>query len=301
MIKVSVIVTTFNSEKSVAHALNSVFAQAGAGKEFTLEVIAVDDCSSDSTLEILKKFNVTIYSTGSNSGGPNKGRNIGLRKATGECICFLDHDDCWAADKIRLQLKAAELAPIVTCGYDTIDHSRNNKVSVSRRTEFKIFKENETFLRKLAREKHRQQTTYLSTMMIHQKLKHVLFEEHFGMVDYDWLLRIFENQCSAEVPCNLVTRFVDGRNLSLNKEYRKKDYYYSLMCLESFEKKYPVEVMTAHKRINGSRARYYYLTGDMQEARRYLRKAMPGVKELLYYITSFYGSEWVKKKFTVFG
>jgi glycosyltransferase involved in cell wall biosynthesis len=304
MKKVSVIITTYNAERTIARTLNSVLRQEGIGKVFTLELIVIDDCSTDGTLEILEKFNLDIQqfiSTPANSGGPNKGRNMGLRHATGDYICFLDHDDVWLPNKILLQLKAAEHVPIVTGSYSTTNtHTGINTQAENLKTT-KFFEPNETFLKKLSKEKMGVQNTYLGSVMIHQDLKHVLFEEHFGMLDFDWTLRLFEQRASAEISAPLVTRFVDGSNLSLNSEYRKKDYYYSLMCLETFEARYPREVALALKRINGSRARYCYLQGNMPEARKYLLKAMPGMKETLYYITSFAGSQWVKRNFSVFG
>ncbi|MBT1690701.1 glycosyltransferase family 2 protein [Dawidia soli] len=304
MKKVSVIITTYNAEKTIARALHSVLRQEGMGRAFTVELIVIDDCSTDDTLEILEKFSLDIqqfYSTPANSGGPNKGRNIGLRYATGDYICFLDHDDLWLPHKIRLQLQAGEHVPIVTGSYSMTNTHTGIHTLAENLEMTRFFAPNETFLKKLSKEKMGVQNTYLGTVMIHKDLKHILFEEHFGMLDFDWTLRLFEQRASAEIAAHVATRFVDGHNLSLDVEYRKKDYYYSLMCLEGFEKRYPREVALARKRINGSRARYCYLQGNMPEARKYLRKAMPGVKETLYYITSFAGSQWVKRYFPVFG
>lgn len=302
MLKVSVVITTYNSEKSIAKTIASVLSQDGIGKLFTIELIVVDDCSTDSTVDILKACNINAYTTSSNSGGPNKGRNIGLQMATGDYICFLDHDDSWEPQKVRLQLEATKLAPIVTCGYGVTNSFTGHQSVVGESNgEPKVFNANETFLKKLSREKRSIQHVYLSTLMIRKDLKEILFEEHFGMLDYDWLLRLFENRSSVEIPFKLVSRFVDQENLSLNYEYRKRDYYYSLMCLESYQKKYPKEVALAMRRINGSRARYCYLIGEMQEARKFLVRAMPGVKELFYYITTFIGSSWVKRHFVIFG
>ena len=58
------------------------------------------------------------------------------------------------------------------------------------------------------------------------------FEEDFGKVDYDWILRMTEGKRTVEVD-PVVIRHVDGKNLSLDPEYRKIDYYYALMTLVS--------------------------------------------------------------------
>lgn len=303
MVKVSVIIPTYNSEKSITRAVISVLNQAGIGKDFTIELIVVDDCSVDNTVEILKKFGgILFYKTPENSGGPNKGRNIGLKNASGDYICLLDHDDTWEPQKLRLQLKAAENFPIVTCGYEVTNAVTGLHAMVGDSDSRIIsFKPNETFLKKLSKEKTNVQHVYMSTIMIHRSLKHIFFEENFGMLDFDWILRLFEGRPSAEVSANLVSRSVNHKNLSLNDEYRKRDYYCSLMVLETYEKMYSNEVVKGIRRTNGSRARYYYLVGEMRKARRYLLKAMPGLKELLYYLTSFFGSTWVKKRFVIFG
>lgn len=82
--------------------------------------------------------------------------------------------------------------------------------------------------------------------------------KHFGVVDFDWVLRLFNNNASIEVCDSLYTRFVDGQNLSLNENYRRKDFYYSLDFIENFQAEYPKEVKLAYKKIHGSRARYFY-------------------------------------------
>jgi glycosyltransferase involved in cell wall biosynthesis len=303
MVKISVIIPTFNSEKHIARTIRSVLNQEGAGREFELELIVIDDCSTDSTADILAQFDIDFYFRASkNSGGPNGGRNVGLKNATGDYICMLDHDDLWMPQKVRLQLQAAERFPIVTSGFEVADsHTGCYRIASHADAGIKVFNTNETFLKKLSKSKGIIQNTYMSTVMFHKSLKDILFEEHFGMLDFDWVLRLFENRTSAEVCVNLVTRFVEPRNLSLNEAYRMRDYYYALMCLEGYEHKYPAAVAKGIKRINGSRARYYYLVGEMPKARRYFLKSMPGLKEGFYYVTSFLGNKWVKSRFVVFG
>ena len=69
------------------------------------EVIFIDDCSKDKTLEILQKYqesnsNFKIIRTPINSG-PGFARNIGLRNALGKYVCFLDSDDCWFSKNLK--------------------------------------------------------------------------------------------------------------------------------------------------------------------------------------------------------
>jgi len=91
-IKVSIIIPTYNSadylERSVGHALNQTLQE--------IEVIVVDDKSTDNTLEVLKKFEndrrLKVISLDHNQG-PGVARNAGMKLAKGEFIGFIDSDD----------------------------------------------------------------------------------------------------------------------------------------------------------------------------------------------------------------
>jgi hypothetical protein len=138
-----------------------------------------------------------------------------------------------------------------------------------------LYEENETFLKLLAKSKQGQHP-YIGSILYSATLKDVLFEEHFGKVDFDWMLRLFHKRSSAEICMPLYNRHVCTTNLSLDNNYRTADFYYSLMTIEKYEDKYPKEVKTAFKRIHGSRARYYYLTGNMPKARSHFLRAGTG-------------------------
>jgi glycosyltransferase involved in cell wall biosynthesis len=298
---VSVILTTYNSEDTIQRTLNSILNQTGINKDFKVELIVVDDCSADRTCEILRNNKIEFYSTPVNSGGPNKGRNIGLRKVSGDYFCLIDHDDVWHPDKTLQQLKVAEEVPVVSTGYNVVNQQTNKKAERKLSAEGPVFFDvNESFLQKLKRQ-NKGQNLYLSTLMLSSRLKHIYFEENFGMVDYDWLLRITENNRTAEIPELLMTRFVTSENLSLDEHYRQKDYYYSLYFLENYKKKYPREYSISIKRLNGTRARYFYVMNDMKEARRFFLKSEINLKQIAYYASTFFGSRFIKRKFNVFG
>ena len=301
MVKVSVILTTYNAERTIQRIIDSILNQKGRGKLFNMEIIVIDDCSTDRTPQILHKNNLPFRTTNANSGGPNKGRNMGLKTASGDYICFIDHDDEWEPEKTILQLKSAQYAPIVSTGYRIINTETGKEtIRCKSGNEPLLYKQNEAFLNILKKELNGQTVNY-SSLMIASDLKDIYFEENFGMVDYDWLLRIFENQKSIEVPKVLVTRYVNNNNLSLHEGYRRKDYYYSLFALESYQEKYPKEVATGIKRINGSRARYFYIIKRMSSARQYFMKSRMEPKTIGYLITSYFGSTLVKRTYNVFG
>ena len=304
MKKISVILTTYNSEDQLQEVINSINNQEGRGTLFEIELLVVDDCSNDNTKSILLKNNVDFQLSNYNTGGPNYGRNIALKRCSGEYICIADHDDIWFADRLKKLLDICHLAPIVTSGYILSDDSSLKQVARVSKAKaangYLSFDKNETFLRKLAKSKSGQQT-YLGSILFHSSLKHILFEEEFGMIDFDWILKLFHNKISVEVCSALYLRKVKSDNLSLNEQYRINDYYFSLKTISAYKYEYPAEVICAEKRINGSLGRYYYLIGNMKLARKYLVKSTIELKTILYLITTFVGSKIVKRYFKIFG
>lgn len=302
MEKISVVLTTYNSEKVLQRAIDSVLKQEGVNEKFTIELIVVDDCSKDRTVEILKENKIEFLTTSENSGGPNKGRNMGLRKATGDFICIMDHDDEWFSDKIISQLSVAHLAPIITSGLTMVDHVQNKKTDRSGFSTdgsgFIFYKENESFITILSKSKTGQKA-YLGSIMFHQSSKS-FFEENFGMIDFDWGLRLFEGRSSVELCKPTYFRHYQGSNLSQDENYRRKDFYFGLLSIEPYRNKFKREVILASQRIHGSRARYYYYIGDMKSARIFFRRSSFSLKTVLYYLTTFYGHKYVNRKYKVF-
>lgn len=94
--KISIIVPTYNAEKYLLKAVKSVINQSIGFKN--IELILVDDNSSDGTKDIIQDLtrkykNIVSVFSEKNSGSASKSRNIGINKATGDFIMFLDNDD----------------------------------------------------------------------------------------------------------------------------------------------------------------------------------------------------------------
>jgi Glycosyl transferase family 2 len=104
---VSVVVTFYNQEEFVAPALASVLAQDYA----PLQIIVVDDESTDGTAAACARFLDRITYVRRRNGGPCAARNEGLRHAQGSLIAFLDGDDLWESRKIAAQVAAALRCP----------------------------------------------------------------------------------------------------------------------------------------------------------------------------------------------
>lgn len=103
--KVSVVVPTYERRDKVQNAINSVLAQTYSD----LEVIVVDDGSTDGTGEILQEvYGNRIRYCAQVNQGVSVARNRGVAEARGAWIAFLDSDDLWESDKLEWQFRALE-------------------------------------------------------------------------------------------------------------------------------------------------------------------------------------------------
>lgn len=100
--KVSIIIPTYNRSKLLSEAVKSLQQQTYKN----IEIIIVDDCSTDDTPETVEKMmdDRIIYVKHEVNQGGGKARNTGLKHATGAYIGFLDSDDQWQWDKLERQM-----------------------------------------------------------------------------------------------------------------------------------------------------------------------------------------------------
>jgi len=104
---VSVIIPVYNGEKFLGEAIESVFVQ----NHSPLEIIIVDDGSTDSTSDVAKLFGDRVTCVYQENKGVPAARNKGLSLAKGNVIAFLDADDIWMKDKLKLQLGILSAKP----------------------------------------------------------------------------------------------------------------------------------------------------------------------------------------------
>jgi glycosyltransferase involved in cell wall biosynthesis len=96
---VSVVIPTYNRAHCVGEAIDSVLAQSY--KDF--ELLVVDDGSNDDTQQVLDSYGSHLTVIRRPNGGASAARNSGIRAAKGEWIAFLDSDDIWESNKLRIQ------------------------------------------------------------------------------------------------------------------------------------------------------------------------------------------------------
>ena len=112
---VSVVLTTYNGEKFLAQQIDSLLKQTYVD----IEIIAVDDCSTDNSVAILNSFaeehkNIRIVVNESNLGYI-KNFEKGCRLAEGEFIALCDQDDYWLENKIQRLMESIGDYPMIYC------------------------------------------------------------------------------------------------------------------------------------------------------------------------------------------
>ena len=118
---VSVITIFLNAERFIQEAIESVFAQTGDNWELLL----VDDGSTDSSTQIALRYTqqypekvLYFEHNGHKNRGMSASRNLGISKANGEYIAFLDADDVWLPQKLKRQVAILCSQPdaVMVCG-----------------------------------------------------------------------------------------------------------------------------------------------------------------------------------------
>jgi glycosyltransferase involved in cell wall biosynthesis len=109
---VSIIIPTYNRARVIARTLQNVFNQTYDN----LEIIVVDDGSTDETQAVLATFGDRIRIVHQQNGGPGSARNRGIKEATGEIVAFQDSDDEWHPTKLARQVELLKkLGPSIPC------------------------------------------------------------------------------------------------------------------------------------------------------------------------------------------
>jgi glycosyltransferase involved in cell wall biosynthesis len=117
---ITVIIPCFNAEKTILRALHSVLEQSKA--HLIKEIIIVDDCSTDRTLEVIQNFDnklVRVLSLDRNTGSAAQPRNEAILKTTTEGVAFLDSDDSWDEFHLEETLNILEMGADLVCSNAT--------------------------------------------------------------------------------------------------------------------------------------------------------------------------------------
>lgn len=286
MIKVSVIIPTYNPKEHLIETLLSVLNQTYS----SLEIVIVDDGSSIDTAAFIKPYisSHAVRYIGRENGGTAAARNTGINNSTGEYIAFLDHDDIWLPDKIALQVEALDRNPscgLTYCNFQILDEQTGSLIDPRRQGEGGCMFEK--FL-------YRNFITTASQIMVRRSCfdQLGLFDESLPIVDdYDFYLRL--SRCYDINYDSRVLTHWRSHQFNTSKNYEKtqlgrikvKEAALNRWVLSNNQKR----TLFGGLRSDYYELAYYYLTSEKySEARNYFKKAVPYklVKSMVYYLST---------------
>ncbi len=106
---ITVLIDTYNYGRFIEEAIHSVFDQDFPKEQ--LEIIVVDDGSTDDTAERVKQYGSRVQYFYKPNGGQASAFNLGLQKARGELVALLDADDYWLPSKVRRVVEQFDSRP----------------------------------------------------------------------------------------------------------------------------------------------------------------------------------------------
>lgn len=145
--KVSVITPIYNAEKYLRKTLDSILAQTYKD----IEIVLVDDCSSDDSANIIREYMQKhpeiVYFLQETNQGAGAARNKALELATGQYVAFLDSDDIWYPNKVakQLELMKKRNCPFSYTAIEMIDENDNllkNKRNIKETCDYKYLLHN---------------------------------------------------------------------------------------------------------------------------------------------------------------
>jgi glycosyltransferase involved in cell wall biosynthesis len=122
--RISVIMPCFNTAKYLREAVDSVLGQTYTD----VELVVVDDGSTDSSLEVLEEYRDRVIVLQQANKGPYPARNLGISRASGEFIAFLDSDDYWDPHCLAMlhQGLTEYNADLAYCGWQNVGEFARN-------------------------------------------------------------------------------------------------------------------------------------------------------------------------------
>lgn len=119
---VTIVVPAYNAEKVIGATLQSALDQ----RYDNFEMLVLDDGSKDNTAAVVEEYaarddRVRLVRLPRNFGAPAGPRNIGVQQARGEWVAFLDADDIWHPEKLRIQIDALESTGARFCSTQMLD------------------------------------------------------------------------------------------------------------------------------------------------------------------------------------
>ncbi|TKZ35788.1 glycosyltransferase family 2 protein [Brachyspira catarrhinii] len=136
---ISIIIPVYNGQNFIKDSINSALNQTYKN----IEIIVVDDGSTDNTANIVKTFSNKVVYIYKDNGGVSSALNLGIKKSNGKYISWLSHDDLYINTKIEEQInelnKLEDKNTIIYSGYELIDENNNliSAIEISSKNEYR--------------------------------------------------------------------------------------------------------------------------------------------------------------------
>jgi len=126
---ISVIIPAYNRERYLAETIQSVLAQA----YHPIEIIVVDDGSTDGTADVAGSFSSIVRYFFQPNSGCSAAFNTGVEKAEGNYLSFLGSDDTWTEKKLKLQMEVLRSDPEIDMVFGHVIHFFSPELEQSKR------------------------------------------------------------------------------------------------------------------------------------------------------------------------
>jgi len=136
MPRVTALIDTYNHERFIAEAIESVLAQDFPASE--MEILVVDDGSTDRTPEIIRSYGSRVRHIRKENGGQASALNLGFAEARGEIVAMLDGDDVWLPHKVRRVVEAFQQHPQAVMVYHPLQYWNLNTGAIQEDSAFPL-------------------------------------------------------------------------------------------------------------------------------------------------------------------
>lgn len=219
--KISVIMSAYNAQKTISRAIRSVLNQTYDD----IELIVVNDCSTDNTEKIVKKYkdNRIVYIKHDVNLGAGCARNTGIKNATGDYIAFLDSDDYYNKEYIQTMVDGTENGTfdIVSSGYIAIEgkHKKTKKPRACKSEGNNYIKDNSGTIH------------FLSVQLVRKELfDHVEYCKRRFIEDSSTFVKLLYYAKNRNVLNYAGYNYVQNPESLIHSSSQYKQYLYNLLC-----------------------------------------------------------------------
>lgn len=268
---ISVIIPTYNRAHIISRAIDSVLKQTYSN----WELIIVDDGSEDDTEEVVrritKKNKGKIFYFKQQNKGVSAARNLGIRKANGDYISFLDSDDEFLPKKLAIQVQKMEESGVdlsLTGEYQILEEKKQVLETVDE--DFSLT--SESFIQSFI--------SHSASLIMVKANKDLFFNEEMpAMEDTDFMLRALSIGRVLVIKEALLKRYKTLGENRLSCNNTSKITGYKIMLSNLKEDIYDLSEDSSNKlflKINYLLGLFYLLDKEYKEGRFYLRKVIKG-------------------------